>query len=51
MFDHVGMKVSDLGASLAFYREALQPLGCNDVVFVMDPWGNHIEAVDLKEEA
>ncbi len=27
MFDHVGLKVSDIAASIAFYREALAPLG------------------------
>ena len=27
MFDHVGLKVRDLGISTEFYRAALQPLG------------------------
>ncbi|MCW5663130.1 MAG: VOC family protein [Piscinibacter sp.] len=27
MFDHVGLKVSDLAASTPFYRAALEPLG------------------------
>lgn len=29
MFDHVGLKVSDLAASTAFYQAALAPLGCS----------------------
>ena len=28
MYDHVGLRVSDLGASVRFYRAALAPLGC-----------------------
>ena len=27
MFDHIGLKVRDLAASVAFYRQALAPLG------------------------
>jgi len=27
MYDHIGLKVSDLAASVAFYRAALAPLG------------------------
>jgi catechol 2,3-dioxygenase-like lactoylglutathione lyase family enzyme len=27
MFDHIGLKVRDLEASIAFYRQALAPLG------------------------
>jgi catechol 2,3-dioxygenase-like lactoylglutathione lyase family enzyme len=27
MFDHIGLKVSDLAASVRFYEAALQPLG------------------------
>jgi catechol 2,3-dioxygenase-like lactoylglutathione lyase family enzyme len=27
MFDHIGVRVSDLAASTAFYRQALAPLG------------------------
>lgn len=27
MFDHIGLKVGDLAASTAFYRDALAPLG------------------------
>jgi hypothetical protein len=28
MVDHIGLKVSDLGASVRFYTAALEPLGC-----------------------
>ena len=28
MYDHVGLRTPDLASSLAFYRAALQPLGC-----------------------
>lgn len=35
MFDHVGLKVSDLAASTSFYRAALEPLGL--------PLGSHGE--------
>ena len=28
MLDHIGFNVSDLAASVRFYRAALQPLGC-----------------------
>lgn len=27
MFDHIGIKVSDLPASVSFYRQALEPIG------------------------
>ena len=37
MFDHIGIGVTDLAASKAFFLQALQPLG---VVVVMEgPWG------------
>jgi len=29
MFDHIGLRVRDLAASLAFYKAALAPLGFN----------------------
>ena len=28
MYDHIGLKVSDLDASVRFYTAALEPLGC-----------------------
>jgi len=28
MFDHIALKVSDLGTAVRFYEAALQPLGC-----------------------
>jgi len=28
MFDHIGLKVRDLAASIRFYERALAPLGC-----------------------
>jgi catechol 2,3-dioxygenase-like lactoylglutathione lyase family enzyme len=27
MFDHIGLRVADLGAAIAFYRQTLAPLG------------------------
>ena len=27
MFDHIGLRVADLGASIAFYGQTLAPLG------------------------
>lgn len=37
MFDHIGIGVTDLAASKAFFLQALQPLG---VAVVMEgPWG------------
>jgi catechol 2,3-dioxygenase-like lactoylglutathione lyase family enzyme len=32
MFDHVGINVKDFAASRAFYRQALEPLGWNEVM-------------------
>src|SRR2546423_12260037 len=37
MFDHVGLNVSDYGASRAFYEQALAPLGYR-IAMAFDQW-------------
>ena len=60
MYDHIGLKVDDIDASVRFYEAALAPLGhvlcsrdasCADysptyyAAFLIDPDGNNLEAV------
>jgi catechol 2,3-dioxygenase-like lactoylglutathione lyase family enzyme len=59
MYDHIGLQVHDLAASVRFYEAVLTPLGfglCTrddasagfgpaDAAFVRDPDGNNVEAV------
>ena len=52
MIDHVGLGVSDLEESKAFYQQVLRPPGLRPHyqqnyygAFVLDPDGNNIEAV------
>ncbi len=55
MLDHVTLKVTDLRTSLAFYENALKPLGITRLYgegehyagIVLDPDGHNIEAICL----
>ena len=53
MFDHIGIKVSNLKASTGFYRSALEPIGIS-LCAEGDGWagsGVDVEVVCLKEKS
>jgi catechol-2,3-dioxygenase len=57
MLDHIGLEVSDVAASKAFYDRALEPLEVARFyhenyygAFVLDPDGNNVEAVCHRPE-